>query len=144
MVTYSQSDVLAHEAKISAKKKPAQADGDPVKIESVLMDKIIEDCGSRWPQWVCLWARRDKKSTLPVGCHDLTIFCQFPNVILIEGKARNEKPDKDQLIWHKRLEMLGWTVHVVRDWATWKKISNIAKPVDCLTSARCAGDAEKN
>lgn len=122
MVTFSQSDVVRQEMKV-AKRAPITVGASQVKIESHLMNSIIEDCGSRWPQWVCLWARRDKKSTLPIGCHDLTIFCQFPNVILIEGKARNEKPDKDQLIWHKRLEMLGWKVHVVRDWVTWKEIS---------------------
>ena len=88
--------------------------GEPVKLESNLFDYVDRFCASKWPNWVQIYARTDKKSTLPVGCHDRTIFGPFPKVLLIEGKKAGEKPNADQLIWHKRLEMLGWIVHVIR------------------------------
>jgi hypothetical protein len=56
----------------------------------------------------------DKKSTLAIGCQDFTIFASNSRVFCFECKARNEKPDIDQLSWHKEMAMLGHEVNVIR------------------------------
>ena len=84
-----------------------------VDKESKLFEAVDAFCKAQWPNWVQVYARTDKKSTLPVGCHDRTIFGPYPKVLLIEGKKKGGKPSPEQLIWKEMLRMLGWTVHIV-------------------------------
>ena len=94
----------------------------PVERESKLHDHIIDFCFEQWPRWKVVFARTDKKSTLPVGCHDMTIFASERRVFCFELKAKGNKPDKDQQVWHKELEMLGHHVHTIYDYATFLEI----------------------
>ena len=90
--------------------------------ERKLHERIIEFCDKQWPRWKYIRARMDVPSTLPVGCHDLTVFAKFPNCFLIEAKVADGKLSKDQQIWKKEMDMIGWTVHVVRDFETFLKL----------------------
>ena len=84
-----------------------------VERELSLHDDIIRYCQSQWPPWKFIRARPDQRSTIAKGAHDFTIF--LPNRILcIECKRSDGKPDADQQVWAKELEMLGHRVHVVR------------------------------
>lgn len=87
--------------------------GDGVERESKLHDQIIAHCNSRWPRWKYIHARMDKRSTVAVGSQDFTIFLPNGRTVCIECKKKGEKPDADQLAWHKEMEMLGHVVHVV-------------------------------
>lgn len=96
----------------------------PVEKESGLHDDVINFCDHQWPPWLCIRARMDKASTIAVGCQDLTIFASGARVFLIEAKAKYKKPSQDQLIWHKKMEMLGFTVHVIQSMSQFLKIVN--------------------
>jgi len=86
---------------------------EPVIRESKLHDDIIVFCESQWPRWKVVFARSDKKSTLPVGTHDLTIFASAGRTFCLELKVKGNKPDKEQQVWHKELEMIEHKVHVI-------------------------------
>jgi hypothetical protein len=101
-----------HEAPI-----PDGGDMVPDGQEGKLHEEIEKWCNAQWPRWKILCARRDKRSTLPVGAHDDTVFGPFPFCLLLELKTKSTKQDKDQLIWAKELEMLGWRVQVIRSMA---------------------------
>lgn len=93
-----------------------------VSLEIPLHNKIIDYCKSQWPVWKYIHANPVVKSTIQKGCQDFTIFTPGGRTLCIECKARNEKPDKDQQIWHKEMEMLGHTVHVVRSFDEFLKL----------------------
>lgn len=110
----------------------ADAAGEPVALESTLHEEIMRFCDGQWPRWKYIRARMDKKSTMQVGCQDFTIFAavKFPDtaagflskVFCIECKARDEKLSPEQLIWHKEMQMLGFTVHVVRSMEEFRNV----------------------
>jgi hypothetical protein len=97
--------------------KPTPAIGREIKgkieRELKLHDDIIRYCNAQWPRWKYIHARTDQRPTIAVGCQDFTIFAPG-RVLCIECKRADGKPDHDQLIWHKEMEMLGHTVHIVR------------------------------
>ncbi len=115
----SLQDVLSHQAKFKEKPEPKPADAP---MESDLHGKIKEHCQAQWPRWKAVSARMDKRSTLPVGCQDFTIFADKGRVFCFECKAKNKKPDADQLIWHKEMAMLGHKVHVIWTFEEFKEI----------------------
>lgn len=98
----------------TAIKTPVMSRSDEVLDEEQLADDVLAFCDAQWPRWKILRARRDKPSTIPVGCQDDTVFASGGRVFLLELKKKGGKPDADQLIWHKELEMLGHKVHVIR------------------------------
>lgn len=75
--------------------------------------KIQKWCDDQWPRWKVVSARTDVPSTLPVGCHDMTIFGPFPICICAELKAKGKKPSLDQNNWIAEMRALGWTVHLI-------------------------------
>lgn len=97
--------------------------------ESDLADEILKFCEAQWPRWKILRARRDRPSTIPVGCQDDTIFASDGRVFLFELKTKSGKPDAGQLAWHKELEMLGFKVHVIRSMVEFKSI--VENPPSC-------------
>lgn len=116
-------------ANYEARQQPVIRNGpaEPEQLESTLHDKIMAYCDARWPRWKYIRCRMDRRSTIAVGAQDFTIFGQIETqwadgpvrvkeskVWCVECKARNEKPDPEQLAWHKEMEMLGHKVHVVR------------------------------
>lgn len=98
------------------KVKQPESSGEPCDRESKLRDQILAFCDSQRPRWKVVWARSDKRSTLPVGAHDLTIFRSGGRTTCIELKTASGKLDTDQTIWKHEMESLGHTVHVVRSW----------------------------
>ena len=124
MVTFSQSDFTAHQlrqATAKASRMPVGASGgvsgidsNPVERESALAKAILAHCAAQWPRWKVKFARTDKKSTLPVGCHDMTIFANDGRIFCFELKRGKEKPSHEQLIWNAELANLGHLVHVIR------------------------------
>lgn len=122
MVSFTQSEYLAHESRVKKRTWVSEKEPVGVELESTLHTKIIDHCNAQWPRWKAVYARMDKKSTLPEGCHDLTIFAKFPLCFLVEAKARSEKPSIAQRDWIHEMKMLGWTVHVIRNYEQFLEI----------------------
>lgn len=97
-----------------ANQKPPAPPSDAEKNELKLHDKIINYCNSRWPKWKYIHANPSVRSTIQVGAQDFTIFADRARVFCIECKSKTGKRDQDQQIWAKEMEMLGFTVHLVR------------------------------
>ena len=94
---------------------PASKDGHAVAgLEGSLHEEIQRYCDSNFPPWKVIHARMDKKSTIPNGAQDFTIFMPQGQVLCVECKSGTGKLSPEQLIWSKELAMLGHTVHVVR------------------------------
>ena len=109
MVNYSSLDYLNYEARHN---KPAALSSEGIDNESKLHQQIMDFCDAQWPRWKYIRCRMDKRSTIAKGAQDFTIFAPG-RVLCVECKARNEKPTKDQQIWHKEMEMVGHAVYVV-------------------------------
>lgn len=87
------------------------------KQESELREKILEFCGKQWPRWKCVWARDDRKSTLPVGTHDITVLASGGKIFCMELKSHQGKPTPEQRDWIYECHLLGHEVYIVRDMA---------------------------
>ncbi len=133
--TFTAFDAIHMQANCDRNRKRADfvadAAGEPVALESDLHESIMKYCDRQWPRWKYIRARMDKKSTMQVGCQDFTIFARVKidedygaRVFCIECKARNEKPSPEQLAWHKEMEMVGFTVHVVRSMDEFLEVVN--------------------
>lgn len=85
-----------------------------VEREIPLHNKIIAYCDSHWPPWCYIHANPAKKSTIGKGVNDFTVFLPGGKVFCAEIKTKDGKLDADQLIWRKKMEMLGHTIHVIR------------------------------
>ncbi len=110
----SVADYEKMQARLEKNAPVAPSPHKPVDKESKLAEAILEFCSSQWPRWLVVYARTDKKSTLPIGCHDQTIFASDGRVFCFELKAENKKPDIDQLSWHAQMKALGHQCHVIR------------------------------
>ena len=93
-----------------------------VDKESKLHAQIKAWCANQWPRWVVVSARMDVPSTLPVGCHDMTIFAppakhpswpQLPTVFCFELKKRGGKLSAEQRSWIELMRCADHTVHVI-------------------------------
>jgi hypothetical protein len=82
--------------------------------ESKLSDSIAAWCASQWPKWLVIRARTDQKSTIAVGCQDLTIFAPNGRIFLFELKAKDGKLSLEQAAWIAGMRMLGHHVQVIR------------------------------
>jgi hypothetical protein len=110
-VTSSQfADMLARTQKNTLRSPDA---GDAVERESKLHDVIIDWANRQWPRVKFIRARMDKRSTIAIGSQDFTLFLPKGRTLCVELKAKGGKPTREQLIWHKEMEMLGHKVHVV-------------------------------
>lgn len=113
----STSDYIAMLTRLDKNKvrdQPTSADVRTSQRESTLHDQIIEYCNSQWPKFKYIHARMDKRSTIQVGAPDFCpIFLPGGKIIIFECKRQGEKCTPEQLAWHKELEMLGHTVHVI-------------------------------
>lgn len=78
-----------------------------------LQQQIIDWCDSQWPKWVYDFPRTDKRSTVPIGRHDATIWGPYPKCFVIEAKAKGKKRTVEQNNWAARLRLLGWEVKEV-------------------------------
>lgn len=88
--------------------------GEPCDRESKLREQIIAYSDRQWPRWKVVWARSDKKSTLPVGCQDLTLFADNERVFCIELKAKVGKQSPEQVAWSHEMLRLGHLIYIVR------------------------------
>lgn len=91
-----------------------QKQAEPCDRESKLRQQILEYCASQWPRWLVVWARSDKKSTLPVGVADLFVFASDKRLIICELKSKTSKVSIEQSAWAYQMSALGFTVHVIR------------------------------
>lgn len=94
-----------------------------VDRESTLQTEIREWCSKKWPEWIPYGPRFGVKSTVGEGAADLVVFGPFPIVIVVETKAGKRKQDGPQLAWACKMNALGWTVHVVRNFDQWLEIA---------------------
>lgn len=89
-----------------------------------LHKKVLDWCNSQWPRWVVIHARTDKKSTLPEGCHDLTVLGPKKKFILIELKSATGKRNRAQQIWAAQCLALDHEVKIVRSMDEFLKEAN--------------------
>lgn len=125
MVNYSTTEFLNIQARLDAgRKKPVSGAGQAEREtgRDGVQRAIMDWCDSQWPAWAYDFPRTDLKSTLPLGRHDATVWGPFPKCFLIETKAKHRKLSSDQRIWIKKLEMLGWKVHVIYSLDEFKKV----------------------
>jgi hypothetical protein len=97
--------------------KLRQGESEPAERETgpTGLHRQIEDwCRQQWPPWKVLKARTDKRSTLPVGAHDMTIYADHGRVFNVECKAKAGKWSKDQRVWATELRVLGHVVYGVQ------------------------------
>ncbi len=132
MVNYSPAEgsalISQQDAKVRGQRQKAGPEVPQAESEvrkGGLVDQIKEICAAQWPRWIVLSARTDKRSGLPLGCHDMTIFASGGRVFYVELKAKGNKLDPDQLIWKKELEMLGTIVHVIYSVGEFKKLTGL-------------------
>lgn len=108
----SEAQFLEMQARVS--KAPATIRrGPPVDLESELHDSIISHCNSRG--WLYIHSRMDKRTTQQPGVPDFIILAPDKKTLLIEAKARQEKPRKEQLIFAAWARRQGHAVHLVRN-----------------------------
>lgn len=102
---------------------PAPAsENPPVDRESKLHDQILAFCAGRWPRWVTIRCRMDKRSTIAVSAHDITIFLPNGGILCLECKAAKRKLTPEQQAWAKEMEMLGHCVYTVWSFADFESI----------------------
>lgn len=99
--------------------------------ERKLHDSLIEFYNQQWPRWKVIYARQDKRSTIPVGCQDHTVFADNSRFFCFELKKKNSKPDAEQLAWHKEMEMLGHVVFVIHNMDEFRAAINLPKQIIC-------------
>lgn len=112
---WTEDQLRAYEARQAPKhRQPVSEDAVPAGQEASLQNQIMAWCDAQWPRWKYLCPRFDRKSTLQVGAHDITVFGPFPKCLLVECKTATGKLTAPQQSWAAEMRMLGWTVHVVR------------------------------
>ena len=104
--------------------KRAEAAMDAVERESDLRDDILQYCRGKWPQWPVITARTDKRSTIGVGVHDVTVFMPEGRVLCLELKRKGGKLSTEQRGWALQMEQCGHTVHECRSMSEFLKIVN--------------------
>jgi hypothetical protein len=90
------------------------ATDDAVTNEKGLHVEIMAWCDKQWPRIKYIHARMDRKSTIAVGAHDLTLFMPGGKVLCIECKAKAGKLSNEQLAWTAEMRLNGHEVWVVR------------------------------
>lgn len=112
MPRMTMAEVLAHQAKHQPRNQEPNATGSD--SESRTREKIIEWCNAQQPRWKVIWARSDMPSTIPVGCHDLTILAPGSKTYCVELKTRLGKLSQEQTIWKFEVERLGHSFDIIR------------------------------
>jgi hypothetical protein len=105
MTPFTTADYLAMQQRLAPKHRQA-VPGDAVELESKLAEFVRTECLRRG--WCEFYSRTDKRTGRVPGEPDRLIFCEYPKVILMELKARNEKPKPAQVAIHAWLRKLGW------------------------------------
>ena len=96
-------------------------------------------------RWYYVHSRTDKPTTQRAGVPDFIIALPDGNSLWVEVKKKGGKLSAEQNITRHILLSLGHRFALVFSMDDFlEAISSINKPVDCLTSARCAGDAGEN
>lgn len=118
MGSFSHADYLLMLQRLEENKLRSPTASEPDTEREVgkggLHEKIMQWCDSQWPPWPYLHNRTDKRSTVAVGACDFLIYCPGGRTLTIECKSATGKQTQDQVIWAKRLEMVGHPVHLVR------------------------------
>lgn len=96
------------------KRQGRTADKEAPDLESTLADEIRRHCNAQWPRWKIITARTDKRSTIELGAHDMTIFLPGPRTLCLELKSKTGKRTEAQLAWAAELKLCGHTVHCIR------------------------------
>ncbi len=88
-----------------------------VEHESDLHNQILAECRRRG--WIALHGSMAHKARRTLGEWDFTVIREVcglgPSMLLIECKARNEKPSIAQRNLHAHARKLGHTVHICRN-----------------------------
>ena len=90
------------------------AKGTACEQEWKLRDEILDWCDKQWPRWRVIWARDDKKSTLPIGAPDLVVAASDGRTFYLELKARHGKQSPEQVVWEFELKRLKQLYFVIR------------------------------
>lgn len=78
-----------------------------------LQEQIRNYCRLQEPEWLVIQARADKKSTIALGCHDLTVVLPGGRWLAGECKSATGEFSPDQIRWGEKMWLLG---HEVREW----------------------------
>lgn len=105
---------IADRRRKTSEEEPKRRRSQGEAMEAKVQEDILTWCRIQWPRWKVLYARTDKKTTIPQGCQDLTVFGPFPLCVLVECKSAKGKRRPDQLSWATEMEGLGWKVEVAR------------------------------
>jgi hypothetical protein len=84
----------------------------PAQREDKLHDEILDFC--REKGWLVIHSRMDMPSTVGVGTADFVILRDGGRTLLVEAKARNNKPTPAQLAWLAWAKRLGHPAFIVR------------------------------
>ncbi len=110
---FSHAEVIAHEAKLAAKKSPPIV-GVPntFEKESALHDAILDHCKAKG--WIAFHGSMAHKARRTPGEPDFCILADKGRVFFIECKTAEGKLSPEQMGIKMWAEMLGHTVHVCR------------------------------
>ena len=110
---WTSDQLRAYELRQAPKHRSAVPE-DAVLKEVPLHDDIMAWCSAQWPRWKYIHCRTDRETTIAEGAADFTVFGPFPLCLLVECKTKTGKLSPKQLAWAAEMELLGWTVSVVR------------------------------
>lgn len=96
------------------RKQGRLADAEAPELECELAGEIRRYCDAQWPRWKVDVGRTDKKSTRPLGAHDMTVYFPPGRVLCLELKSKTGKRKDSQRAWAAEMGMCGHVVHEVR------------------------------
>lgn len=105
---FTTADLIAMQARLSPKRVTSP---DAVADESELAEDIRKFCVSKG--WLICRARTDRRSTIPVGWPDFSIFRDAARPVFAELKRKNGKVSTEQLGTISHLRKLGYVAGIV-------------------------------
>jgi hypothetical protein len=102
--------------------RKVQTAGEAAERESELHEEIAAECRRRG--WLVFHGSMAHRARRTPGEPDFEIVCEWPRVLLVECKARDEKPSRDQQAVAAHARKLGHVVHLVRSVGEFKQIAD--------------------
>lgn len=111
-----------------------------VEHEKDLHNAITAWCRNQHPIVPCLEARMDKRSTIGVGIHDITIWYRG-QVLCLELKSKHGKLTREQAGWKLLMELQGFQVHVI---TSMSQFETLIAGLAGHRSSGCASEVGRN
>jgi len=112
MATFTQSQVNAHNARLTVKKSNPVAFDVEVKSEKNLHQQILDECARRG--WLPFHGSTAHKTFRTEGEPDFVICCDGGRVLMVECKKKDGKLSPAQMAIHAWASKLGHKVHTIR------------------------------